>query len=58
MRQLRQEECCLCASDTSKAGRDDNSLYCICGYGPFCEDCYNREPCPNCGRMTKSETKS
>ena len=34
-----QEKCCVCDSDTGRAGLADNSLYIDCD-GPFCYDCY------------------
>ena len=35
------EMCCNCNSPTGKAGRGDDSIYCECGDGPFCLDCYH-----------------
>lgn len=35
------ELCCKCEAATDKAGISDDSLYCPCGIGPFCEDCYS-----------------
>lgn len=35
------ERCCNCDEPTGRAGRADDSLYCECGEGPFCEDCWD-----------------
>jgi hypothetical protein len=40
-------ECCLCPCDATPG------LRCICGCGPFCEDCYSAQLCPNCRRLDK-----
>lgn len=35
------EECFLCNAYTGKAGAGDGSLYCNCGTGPYCEECWS-----------------
>ena len=36
------ELCCYCDNPTGNAGEDDDSLYCDCGEGPFCDRCFER----------------
>ncbi len=43
------ERCCSCDEPTGRAGRADDSLYCECGAGPFCEDCWDEHECPETG---------
>ena len=35
----RIEVCCNCGDPTGKAGPMDDSVYCQCGVGPFCDNC-------------------
>jgi len=34
------EYCCVCDEPTGKAGPGDGSIYCDCGAGPFCTECW------------------
>ena len=36
---MEAEKCCICGSETGRAGAADDSLY-IDDDGPFCDDCY------------------
>jgi len=35
-----EEKCIDCGDSTGRAGQSDDSMYCPCGDGPFCEDCW------------------
>lgn len=37
---IREERCWDCDDPTGRAGRCDDSIYCDCGLGPFCEECW------------------
>ncbi len=39
------EECYVCGKYTGRAGRADDSIYCECGAGPFCEECWDGHWC-------------
>ena len=41
METLAYEECCICDSETGRAGIGEDSLY-TNDDGPFCEDCYDQ----------------
>ena len=43
------EHCCDCDAVTGRAGRGDDSIYCNCGRGPFCSECWkeHQEQCPD-----------
>lgn len=34
------ERCCECDATTGRGGKQDDSLYCDDGQGPFCEECW------------------
>lgn len=40
------EYCCVCDEPTGRAGAGDDSLYCGCDCGPFCETCWDGHWCP------------
>lgn len=52
------ERCCYCDEPTGKAGAGEGSLYCTCGCGPFCEECYQTQLCPNCRQFPDDEDGS
>ena len=37
---LELEMCCECDDPTGYAGIHDDSYYCACGKGPFCDECW------------------
>lgn len=39
------EYCFLCGEQTGRAGRADDSIYCECGAGPFCLECWHGHSC-------------
>jgi len=41
----RLEMCCECDEPTGHAGIGDGSIYCNCGEGPFCNECYHEHEC-------------
>jgi len=45
MNQKPLEDCCVCDEATGRAGRGDDSIYCNCGAGPFCVDCWRGHAC-------------
>ena len=45
MNQHPLEYCLACGEPTEKAGPGDGSLYCNCGSGPFCQECYDNHIC-------------
>lgn len=40
------EYCFCCGEPTGKAGPGDGSIYCECGAGPLCEECWELHNCP------------
>lgn len=40
----RLEYCFYCGEPTDRAGED--SIYCECEAGPFCEECWGLHNCP------------
>lgn len=42
---MELEYCFLCGEPTERAGRSDDSIYCNCGAGPFCLDCWHKHEC-------------
>lgn len=40
---LKLEHCFECDAETGRAGKSDDSLYCL-SVGPFCEDCWEAYP--------------
>jgi len=40
-----EERCWLCGERTGHAGVGDGSIYCECGDGPFCDDCWHDHFC-------------
>jgi hypothetical protein len=38
---MEEERCCMCDDATGRAGKGDDSIYCNCGAGPFCLDCWH-----------------
>ncbi len=44
-KELRLEMCCVCDEPTGRAGKGDDSIYCNCGAGPFCLECYHGHWC-------------
>uniref|UniRef100_A0A6M3LX22 RING-type domain-containing protein n=1 Tax=viral metagenome TaxID=1070528 RepID=A0A6M3LX22_9ZZZZ len=39
------EYCLACGEPTGRAGRGDDSIYCDCGSGPFCIECWRCHIC-------------
>lgn len=37
---MSEELCGLCGEPTGRAGQGDDSIYCGCDAGPFCERCW------------------
>lgn len=55
MRTLEPERCAKCDDYTGHAGAADDSLFCPCGDGPFCCDCWaeHARECPEHGRAAQ-----
>lgn len=39
------EYCCVCDEPTGRGGQCDDSIYCECKSGPFCEECWSGHWC-------------
>lgn len=39
---MKIEMCIVCDSPTGKAGYYEDSNYCPCGKGPYCDECYDK----------------
>jgi hypothetical protein len=47
VKEPRYEYCFLCGEPTGRAGKGDDSIYCVRGDGPFCEECWHQH-CEMC----------
>lgn len=36
----------MCGEPTDHAGRGEDSIYCECDAGPFCNECWEEHNCP------------
>lgn len=46
---MEVEECSVCLTNTGHAGEGEDSLFCECGEGPFCCDCWDEHECDTDG---------
>lgn len=53
----RKELCANCGDPTGRAGKGEDSIYCVnCDFGPLCEACAD-EDCPECGKPTDEDVE-
>jgi hypothetical protein len=54
---IHHEYCLACGEMTGRSGASDDSSFCACGSGPFCEGCYEMHICNEKERALRKEQR-